>query len=101
MPTVLVSAQNNTGDKTQGYELRGESSLFDELEAQGLTLPHGCLAGSCSACKVKIIEGAENLSNADPIEQNTLSSFCNEPNLRLSCRAKIIKGRVHLSPYKS
>ena len=89
MPTVSIELKDGS---QKNFELRGEKSLFDELQACGLTLPHGCLSGSCSACKVYVLSGEANLTSPDPIEANTLEWLQKNPTthpLRLSCRAKV------------
>ncbi len=71
-----------------------DKTLFDQCsEARG-DLPHGCLSGSCGACKVWVIEGDDLLSAAGAVEQDTLDHLKKKiqevPNatLRLACRAK-------------
>ncbi len=82
MPTVLINSKK--------YNVNPNQTIFDELEKQGLQLPHGCLAGSCGACKVEIIAGAENLSTPSAVELDTISSLKDGNKIiRLSCRAKI------------
>ena len=49
------------------------TALFD----RGYELPHGCLSGSCGACRVEIISGKENLM-AGMIEQNTIEALKDE-----------------------
>ena len=100
MPTVLVSAfaPNETDQK---FEVNEGRIIFDELDRQGLALPHGCLAGSCGSCRIEILQGAENLSEMGPVEKDTVAAikktYCEtnraelvvNKNIRLSCRAKI------------
>lgn len=89
MPTVLV---NNIS-----YTVTEGAILYDELERQNLILPHGCLAGSCGACKVEIIAGAKNLSAPGAVELDTLSHIKDgDKILRLACRAKVL-GDVSIS----
>lgn len=40
--------------------------------------PHGCLSGSCGACRVEVTQGAENLQEAGYIEKNTLEAVVEE-----------------------
>jgi ferredoxin len=99
MPTVLIKDGNGS---IKSFEAAGQASIFDELQNLGFDLPHGCLAGSCSACKVYVLEGAECLSSPDPIESNTLSSLKNTNDktpIRLSCRAKILHHQVTLKSF--
>ena len=92
------------------YDLKEGEILFDGLEKQGLELPHGCLAGSCGACRIEVIEGDQMLENPSAMEQNTLdaikknferingSDSLKDKTIRLSCRAKI-KGDVTICPF--
>ncbi len=93
MPTVSLKQANN---ESKSFELKNNEVLFEGLERHGFELPHGCLSGSCSACKVEVLEGAENLDQPGEVEADTLASvyktykFDESKKLRLSCRAKVI-----------
>ena len=101
MPTVSVQAKA-PNEKDQKFEVNQGQILFDELERQGLVLPHGCLAGSCGSCRIEILEGIENLSVPGAVEADTVESikknYCDteraelviNKNIRLSCRAKVL-----------
>ncbi len=101
MPTVLVKAESPS-EKDQKFEVNEGAILYDELERQGLVLPHGCLSGSCGACRIEILEGELNLSNLGVIESDTIahlkqdSSDLNKIVIRLSCRAKVL-GDIKIS----
>lgn len=101
MPTVSVISKL-PNEKEQKFEVTEGKILFDELERQGLILPHGCLAGSCGSCRIEILEGAENLSLPGAVEADTVeaikNNYCEKnqsevvanKNIRLSCRAKVL-----------
>jgi ferredoxin len=92
MPTVLVQAKS-PNESDQKFEVEQGKILFDELERQGLVLPHGCLAGSCGSCRIEILEGASNLSVMGAVETDTVESIKKtvvNKNIRLSCRAKVL-----------
>lgn len=105
MPTVSIKNENKTFEVAEG------SIIFNALEEQKHELPHGCLAGSCGACRVVITKGEENLSEASPIEQNTIDAvkvnyqrihgpdYLADKTLRLSCRAKV-QGHVEIEIIK-
>lgn len=110
MPTVLLTA-TSPNEKDKSFEVQEGKILFDELERQGLLLPHGCLAGSCGSCRIIILEGAENLSLLGAVETDTVASIKNHycetnraeevtnKNIRLSCRAKVL-GNVKIAILK-
>jgi ferredoxin len=88
-------------DTNQTIEIPSDSILYDALADQGVDLPHGCLSGSCGACRIDVISGADKLNPPGVIETNTIEAICDEysktlgpqflegKNIRLSCRAKV------------
>lgn len=84
-------------DTQQVFEIEENSIIHDALEAQGCTLPHGCLSGSCGACRIEVINPSA-LSPIGAVEQNTIEALNEERKtkglipitIRLSCRAKIL-----------
>jgi ferredoxin len=105
MPRVSIKDTEMTFDVNDG------EVIYDSLHEQGYILPHGCLSGSCGACRVEVCEGAENLGKPGPIEQNTIDAvtdefkiikgdeFVRKRAIRLSCRAKV-HGDVVIKPLK-
>lgn len=97
-------------DTTKTFEVNDGEVIYDALSSRGEELPHGCLAGSCGACKVEVLEGAENLLPPGAVEKNTIDAVREElvalkgpeyqsKNIRLSCRAKVA-GNVCIKPIK-
>ena len=85
-------------DTHQTFEVSEGETLYDGLFEKGKKLPHGCLSGSCGACRIEVVEGAENLERAGVIEQNTIEALLHDwsdrkelssSNVRLACRAKV------------
>lgn len=105
MPIVSIAGTDKTFDVDEG------EILYHSLYDRGLELPHGCLSGSCGACRVEVLEGKENLMDAGIIESNTLEAlkeefkqihgdeFIKDKEIRLSCRAKV-KGDVKIRHIK-
>ena len=95
MPRVSIYGTNKT------FEVTENEIIYNALSDRGEDLPHGCLAGSCGACRIEILEGKENLLPAGIIETNTVdalkkefaaqrgSEFVENKTIRLSCRAKV------------
>ncbi|HXH75536.1 MAG TPA: 2Fe-2S iron-sulfur cluster-binding protein [Bacteriovoracaceae bacterium] len=102
MPRVSIHGTTKT------FVIKENEILYDSLYDRGEVLPHGCLSGSCGACRVDVIEGKDNLIPAGVIETNTVDAiieeygpeFCKGKNIRLSCRAKVT-GDVVILPIKS
>lgn len=105
MPRVSFETKN------QVFEVEEGEVLFDSLDNLGEKLPHGCLAGSCGACRVEIIEGEDNLKAPSPVEQNTIDAIKENyekrngkgslkgRTIRLACRARVL-GDIKFKPFK-
>lgn len=105
MPRVSIEDTNKT------FEVNEGEILYDALYDRGEILPHGCLAGSCGACRVEVTAGKENLQPPGVIETNTIdalkeefsktkgSDFVQGKEIRLSCRARI-QGDISFKPIR-
>jgi ferredoxin len=105
MPRVSIEGTEKV------FEVEEGGILYDSLADQGEDLPHGCLAGSCGACRIEVISGKENLTPPGIIESNTLESLREEfiekrgkesvegKTIRLACRSKVI-GELTFKPIK-
>lgn len=101
MAQVTFAGDVEKGRDTKILEFNDGDIIFNAYEKKGIELPHGCLAGSCGACRIEILEGAENLAAPTAVETDTLNSikeniaqkhgesFIEGKTIRLSCRAKI------------
>ncbi len=99
MPKVSIADTNKIFDVKEG------EIVYDALSERGEELPHGCLSGSCGACRIDVLEGQENLQSAGLVENNTIDclkeefaqkngkEFLENKHIRLACRAKI-KGDI-------
>jgi ferredoxin len=105
MPTVSISGED------QKFEVKENQTIFDALDNHGYVLPHGCLSGSCGACRVEVQEGSENLKEAGTIEKDTIKAIKENyirihgrdalegKTVRLACRAKIL-GDLVIKPLR-
>ena len=105
MPRVSIKGTDKV------FEVNEGEILYDSLYDRGYELPHGCLSGSCGACRIEVLEGKEELLAPGIIETNTIEALMDEfrtvhgeefvknKEIRLSCRAKV-KGSVTIRPIK-
>lgn len=105
MPRVSIQDTQNQVDVDEG------EILYDSLFNRGIVLPHGCLSGSCGACRVEILSDPNQLTPPGVVESNTIEAlkdefrttkgeeFVKKTVIRLSCRAKVI-GDVTIQPIK-
>jgi ferredoxin len=94
-----IILEDNSHETSETYSYSENQTIFDALEAQGTTLPHGCLAGSCGSCRIEIKKGNEYLSPPSAIENNTIESlrkmYPEVQHIRLSCRTRLLPGDNH------
>jgi ferredoxin len=105
MPRVSIDGTEKV------FEVKEGGILYDSLSDQGEDLPHGCLSGSCGACRIEVVSGKENLQVPGVIESNTLEAlkeeftekrgkdFIEGKTIRLACRAKV-NGEICFKPIK-
>jgi ferredoxin len=105
MPIVSIK------ETDKSIEIKAGEILYDALFDRGVELPHGCLSGSCGACRVEIIEGKDQLTPPGVIENNTIEAlkreftekfgpaFVDRKEIRLSCRAKV-NGNICFKPIR-
>jgi len=105
MPRVSIPGTDKVFDVKEG------ENLYDSVLNCGHMLPHGCLSGSCGACRIEVMAGKENLVPPSFVEGNTIEAIKNElrevygedfmknKEIRLSCRA-IVNGDVTIRPIK-
>lgn len=70
-----------------------DGSLLVELEGK-CGIVFACKVGTCGACKVKVLEGAENLEAPNDAEKTGLETFGADASERLLCQAKIKGGKI-------
>ncbi|MBN1169490.1 2Fe-2S iron-sulfur cluster binding domain-containing protein [Candidatus Micrarchaeota archaeon] len=70
-----------------------DGSLLGELEGKCAIL-FACKTGSCGSCKVRVVEGMENLEPPNEAEKIGLETFGTDSKERLLCQCKIKKGKV-------
>ena len=96
MPKVSIAGTN------MSFDINNEEVIYDALSDRGHDLPHGCLSGSCGACRIEIIEGSDHLVPPSLVEANTIESLHGElkefkGTMRLACRARV-RGDVKIKP---
>jgi|GEM_PF-455733 len=116
MPTVSVKKLNEDGSPSTENDTSLEYSIgeniFEFLQDHDYNLPHGCLNGACSACRVIILEGSEFISPESIREKETLKRFKENYQqkegskpldglvLRLSCQMKfLVEGNIELAAF--
>jgi len=66
------------------------TSLLEATQQAGLPIANGCVAnGLCARCGVRVITGAEFLSNETPNESEAKRLNRIDPELRLACMTTV------------
>lgn len=65
------------------------SSFQEIVEASGADVTFGCRNGTCGTCRIRIEEGAENISKPNREEQDFLQSIEAQSCERLGCQISI------------
>lgn len=60
--------------------------LIEVVDAAGADVTFGCRNGTCGTCRVRILEGMENLSLPTPEERDFLKALDALSNERLGCQ---------------
>lgn len=69
-----------------------DGSRIDEA-CENIGIPFSCNSGVCGTCQIRVVEGAENLSDLNE-EENALGM---DKNTRLSCQCSIKSGMVKIT----
>jgi len=78
---------DNTGEE---IEVENGKNLKDLTSEKGWNVAYGCEDGFCGTCLVELVEGAENLSKIDDVEETTLTAMgLLDGKHRLACQCKI------------
>lgn len=83
MPKVTFKDDDLDVDVEDGANLR------DVAMEEGASIPFGCEQGICGTCLSNIPEGAENLSEMEDQEKETVDAMGGEPGQRLLCQCQV------------
>jgi ferredoxin len=81
-------ADDGTQKTAQGSLSATSTDLLEDLLKAKIRAPHGCRAGSCGACAVKVLSGGDSLEPVSFIEENTLARVGLGPGGRLTCQTR-------------
>lgn len=71
------------------------TSLFDAGGTERVGIDTACVGkGTCGLCRVRIIEGADNLTPYGDEERKHLGNVYHLTRVRLACRAQVLGGEL-------
>jgi ferredoxin len=70
-------------------EVPTDTRLVEIVEAAGADITFGCRNGTCGTCRVRIVEGMENLSPRTAEERDFLSALNASSEERLGCQFRV------------
>jgi ferredoxin len=83
MPTVRFE------DDDLDVEVETGANLRDVAETEAASISFGCEQGICGTCLIEVASGADNLSDAEEIEEETLQAMGAEEGQRLACQCRV------------
>ncbi|MBW4565626.1 MAG: (2Fe-2S)-binding protein [Mojavia pulchra JT2-VF2] len=95
MPNILIKPSGEL------IELPRNSVLTLLEEVKETIIPFGCRAGACGACVIEVLEGTPNLTEANYIEREFLTTLgYPEECYRLACQCRL-QGDITIQPVGS
>lgn len=83
MPTVRFE------DDDLEVEVEIGANLRDAAETESASISFGCDQGICGTCLVDLVEGGDNLSDSEEVEEETLQAMGAEEGQRLACQCRV------------
>ncbi len=78
--------------KSEQTEMQVEDGDKITEACEKMGVPFACYVGVCGECRIKILEGMENLSDKTDVEKQ----WSLAENERLACQCKIKKGEIKI-----
>lgn len=94
-PQVMVPIVVTLKGQTHQIEIPQDNTVLDGVLDKGLDMQFECKAGVCDKCKVKVLEGMENLPPVNDSEVEQLGDLIQQ-GYRLSCQVTT-KGPVKIA----
>lgn len=74
----------------QSCEVDPDDTLADATFRYDLPIRYRCERAVCTTCLTEVLEGAENLSEPNEREKQTLASIKAKPHWRLACQCSVL-----------
>jgi len=88
-PRYTVTFQLPNGEDYKVEAKEGDSLVLASGRG-AYPIATGCSDGSCATCRVEVLEGEENLSQADEFEKKTIENNGVDASLRLGCQSAVL-----------
>ena len=91
MPRIIFKNLNRTVEVEKG------TSILEAAMRHDVPIYHTCGGNcSCSTCRVRILSGAEHVSEMEPMEAEVLDAFDLQAPHRLGCQTLVLDGTVEV-----
>ncbi len=64
--------------------------LSEVVEKSGADITFGCKSGTCGTCRIRIVEGSQNLTPPSREERDFLKKLHRPDNERLACQCQVL-----------
>ncbi|PTX64920.1 ferredoxin [Melghirimyces profundicolus] len=85
MPQVAVKI----GPQEKSFECQEGENLLYEAISRSIMIPFNCTSGRCGSCRIRVLEGAEKLSEVGDREILRLGEEQVEKGFRLGCQTYV------------
>lgn len=89
----MIDVTLQLGDETRNFQVEPDTNLLQAAIAEGVAIEYVCKQGRCCTCKIKVLEGASNLSAPTSSEALRLGRDKLKRQWRLACQVQV-KGPV-------
>lgn len=72
--------------------------IIEISEKIGAGITYACRKGDCGTCLIRVLEGAESLSEPSALELRVLKENLAGHNDRLACHCQVLGGAVKVRP---
>jgi ferredoxin len=84
-PKEMIPVKVTLGGQEFNVEIPKNENLLDGVNDKGVDVKWDCKSGVCDTCKIRVLEGMENLSPPNDAEVNMLGDLIKQ-GYRLSCQ---------------
>lgn len=85
-PKEMIAVKVTLGGQEFNVEIPKNENLLDGVNDKGVAVKWDCKSGVCDTCKVRVLNGMENLSPPNDAEKNMLGDEAIAQGYRLSCQ---------------
>jgi ferredoxin len=97
MTAIVKVIAESTAGRTVEIDAPAGAALAELWETTDLPIPFSCRSASCGTCRIRVLEGADQLEPPAEDELYVLDAFdAVAPAIRLTCQARLAAGATRV-----